>query len=199
MPGIDYVLPLKKLGDGRLLCFELQSQEARNVVWSYVERLGPKANFHFRVQVGQVVKPITRGYRSLMNRHWGHCSDIAQQLTDESKGIRYTKEMVDRALRTLAVREKDGLRTFYNEITDDVEPIHMSECSAKEANLIELVKQRFCGDRFWLTEYIDPLHPEKGSYKSVGGRTFTEMEAYWREQTGKGERPDSGDSGEALF
>lgn len=197
MPGPDLVLHLHRTGDGRILAFDLSSQEARNAVWAYIKNVGPKHNDYFRVMFEEPAKPIKKGPRGQLNRHWGHCSDIAIQLTTEDRV--YTKEMVDRALRNLAVRE--DLPTIYNEIDDSVEPIHSSAWTVEQANIVERVKQRFC-DRvpLWLTEY-DETDPKKPPipYKSIQGRTRKEMEVYWREQAGKTGGGDQGNEDQGLF
>lgn len=116
-------------------------------------------------------RPRSVGERSQNSRHWAHCQDIANQLGDS--GHTYTKEDIDAALRRMSVRE--GLPTFLN-IDGAEEPIHCSEMSVEEASMVERVKQRFADEHnLWLTEYIDPENPKVGTYRSIGGQSYTEM------------------------
>jgi hypothetical protein len=185
MAGIELTLQLKLSGDGDTLAFNV-NKAAHNDVWEYLNTIGPKTNWYFNVRLSRPFKPKTTGPRSQLNRHWGQCEDIAEQLTTDTR--RYTKEMVDWGLRVLAVKE--GLPTKYNEVSDSVEPIGFSEMSVEDAMLVERVKQRMCDKAgMWLSEYIDTLNPGLGTYKSVGGRTKSEMEAYWKE-INAGERKD---------
>lgn len=126
---------------------------------------------------GQVLleldRPRSTGPRSENSRHWGHCTDIAQQLTTDE--CRYTKRHIDAALRRMAVSE--GLPTFLN--VDGVEePIHTSEMTGRHMEIVERVKQRFADlHELWLTEYDDTVSPPV-PYRSVGGRTRAEMEIW---------------------
>jgi hypothetical protein len=184
--SVDLVLKLTRTGDGRFLCFELPTQEARNVVWDLVEKVGPKHNDFLRVTLDVPARKVKTGPRGQVNRHWGHCTEIAEQLTSEEAPV--TKEMVDVFLRRRAVR--DGFPTFYNILEDAVEPVHFNAAlSVEHANIIELVKRQFVDKiPLWLTEYDDRAKP----YKSVQGRTRDEMKIYWREEAKKRERNQSG-------
>ena len=118
-------------------------------------------------------RPKTTGERSQLNRHWGHCEDIADQLSTIKRS--YTKREIDDALRRMAVSEH--LPTFLN-IDGQEEPIHLSEMSVEEANIVETVKQRFCDKNgLWITEYDDEVLPPV-PYRSIGGRTRAEMAVY---------------------
>ncbi len=173
---IDETFHLRRTGDGTLFAIEIGSR-IHNKFWSFINHVGSKTNDYFRIRIDRPAKAISRGPRSQMARHWGHCTDIADQLATETK--RYTKEMVDRSLRILAVRE--GLPTFYNEITDEVEPKHISDCSAEEYEIIERVKQRLADEaKLWLTEYDETVDPPV-PYRSVAGRTRQEMIKLWGE------------------
>lgn len=115
-------------------------------------------------------RPKSTGERSQLNRHWGHCEDIADQLSTIKQS--YTKRHIDAALRRMAVSEH--LRTFLN-VDGAEEPIHFSEMCVEEANIVEYVKQRFCDQHdLWLTEYDDTVDPPV-PYRSIGGRTRAEM------------------------
>lgn len=118
-------------------------------------------------------RPKSTGERSQLNRHWGHCEDIADQLSTIKRS--YTKREIDDAIRRMAVSEH--LPTFLN-IDGQEEPIHLSEMSMEEANVVERVKQRFCDENdLWLHEYDDEEHPPV-PYRSIGGRTRAEMAVY---------------------
>jgi hypothetical protein len=192
---VDITLKLKRTGDGNLLAFEV-NRAAHNELWQYVNEIGAKTNDFFALRIARPFKPKSTGPRSQLNRHWGHCEDVAEQLSTETK--HYSKEMVDRALRNLAVKEH--LPTHYNEIDDSVEPIGFSEMSVEDAMIVERVKQRMCDKAsLYLTEYVDPEDPSKGTYKSVGGRTKKEMEVYWNEQCGKVDVRDPATEDQGLF
>ncbi len=118
-------------------------------------------------------RPKTTGERSQLNRHWGHCEDIADQLSTIK--CSYTKREIDDAIRRMSVDE--GLPTFLN-IDGKEEPIHLSEMSVEEANIVERVKQRFCDENeLWLHEYDDTVKPPV-PYRCVGGRTRADMATY---------------------
>jgi hypothetical protein len=187
MPAIDLVLKLHRTGRGNLLVFDLSTQEARNAVWDFANTAKAKHNDFLRVMIDAPAKKVKTGPRGQVNRHFGHCADIAEQLTSDEHPV--TKEMVDEYLRVLAVREE--FPTFYNILKETVEPIHFNaQLSVANANIVELVKRRFA-DKFplWLHEYIDPDHPEKGSYKSIQGRSYEEMKVYWKKEAENRERP----------
>ena len=176
MPGVDAVFERVSLEDGNLFAIRVP-RASRNEFWAYVNAVEKKSKF-FRVQLSPPAKPITRGYRSQMARHWGHCGDIAEQKTTEKRT--YTKEMIDRSLRVMAVREH--FPTQYDDVADVVEPIHMSQCTVEDANLIEHVKQRYCDEHeYWLTEYHELPDKKLIPYRSIGGRTYAEMQVYWKE------------------
>lgn len=202
MAAIDYPLHVHRTGDGKILQLELNSQEVRNAVWDLVERAEKKHGGFIRSMFDLPAKPVRTGPRGQVNRHYGHCTDLAAQLSTEEHKV--TKEMVDGFLRKLAVKE--GYPTFYNVLEDSVEPAHFnSQLSIEHANIVERVKQRYAdGDNrghavFWLTEYHEEKD-EKGKvvrlepYKSIQGRSKDEMEVYWREQ---GRGPDGSDPGDA--
>ena len=135
------------------------------------ERVDAKNAGYLTVRLEAPRRPRTTGERSQNSRHWGHCDDIAEQLTTSQQ--RYTKEDVDAALRRMSVRE--GLPTFIG-VDGAEEPIHHSEMSVEQADVVERVKQRFADEHdLWLTEYDDSVSPPV-AYRSVGGRTRKEME-----------------------
>lgn len=178
MPGVDGVFHRKSTGDGTIFAVEIP-RSAHNAFWSYVAEVEKKTNGHFRLQIGPPARPITRGYRSQLSRHWGHAQDIAEQLTSGTRA--YTKEMVDKALRTLAVRE--GLPTVYNEIDDTVEAIHSSAWTVEDANIVERVKQKWCDEHgLYLTEYRTLPDGTVEPYRSLAGRSYEDMAIYYRER-----------------
>ncbi len=206
---------LLRTGEGSVMQFEVP-REAHNETWQYLNAVGKQTNDYFCLTVGKPRRTISKGYRSQLSRHWGHCEDIAEQLTTATR--RYTKDRVDRALRNMAVRE--GLPTEYNDIDDTVEPKGLSGMSVEEYEILERVKQRFADSiPLWLSEYDDECHACGGkkrvpanmmegtvvleyidcsicngtgksaapvSYRSVQGRTRKEMVEYWREKGGNG-------------
>jgi hypothetical protein len=190
---IDATFHVERSGDGSRFCLEI-GRSIHNEFWAYVNAVGAKTNDHFRVRIDRPARSITRGYRSQMARWWGHCADIAEQL---SAGRRhYTKEQVSESLKVRAVREH--YPTEYNDITDQVEPQGLESCTAEDYEILERVKQRFSDEHnLWLTEYDEECphigRPAVGCllcggtgkliepipYHSIAGRSRREMEAYW--------------------
>lgn len=172
---LDITLHRNDIGDRGLLAFDVNAL-ARAEVWSFVDTVGEKTNDYFRLRLDKPFRPRTTGYRSQNSRHWGHCDNIAKQISGE--GQHYSKDDIDGALRRMAVSE--GLRTFLS-IDGIEEPIHFSEMSIEEANIVERVKQRFCDEHnLYLTEYDETTKPPM-PYKSLDGRTRQEMEKYRKE------------------
>ncbi len=204
---------LLRTGEGSVMQFEVP-REAHNETWQYLNAVGKQTNDYFCLTVGKPRRTISKGYRSQLSRHWGHCEDIAEQLTTATR--RYTKDRVDRALRNMAVRE--GLPTEYNDIDDTVEPKGLSGMSVEEYEILERVKQRFADSiPLWLSEYDDECPECNGKgrtpdpnpmsrvdtidclscwgsgkssdpvpYRSVQGRTRKEMVEYWRQKGDRG-------------
>jgi len=179
MPAVDYPFHVHRTGDGKVLVLELPNQEIRNAVWSLVERAEEKHGGFIRGMLDVPAKPIKTGPRGQLNRHYGHCQDIADQVGTDEHPV--TKEMVDIFLRKQAVRE--GFPTVYNVLEDAVEPVHFNAAlSVDHANIVERVKQKWCDEReLFLTEYDETVSPPV-PYKSIGGRDRKAMEAYWDEQ-----------------
>ena len=119
-------------------------------------------------------KPRSTGERSQLNRHWGHCEDIAEQLSTAEQV--YTKRDIDAGLRRMAVSA--GLPTLQN-FDGAEEPIHFDDAMwIEQADIVERVKQRFADEHnLWLTEYDDTVSPPV-PYRSVGGRSRAEMAKY---------------------
>jgi hypothetical protein len=181
---IDAVFHMRRSGDGSVFCIEV-GRLIHNEFWNCINDLGKKTNDHFRIQITRPVRMISRGFRGQMERWWGHCSDIAEQLSQP--GRLYTKERVSDSLKLLAVKEH--FPVMYNDITNQVEPKGLADCTAEDYQILEMVKQRFADQHeLWLTEYHEVKDPggnvtELIPYKSIQGRTMTQMEVYWRERT----------------
>jgi hypothetical protein len=175
--GLDFTLKLHRTGKGQYLVFDID-RAAHNDAWDYLNTIGAKTNDYFRVRVEKPFKGITKGHRGQLPRHWGHCTDIAEQLSTDRQ--MYSKEDIDAALRRMAVSE--GLRTYLS-IDGHEEPIHLSEMSVEDAAIVERVKARYCDTNdLFLSEYRDPDDPSKGVYRSLGGRTYDEMLKWWEER-----------------
>jgi hypothetical protein len=176
--GLDGVFHVERQTAGNLVV--VIPGFMRQEVGEWFRRLSERTNGHARVRMDPPARPIKKGFRGQLPRHWGHCGDIAEQISTDDR--RYTKEDVDGALRRMAVRE--GLRTVYNAIDDAVEAIHSSEWTVEDANIVEMVKQRFCDQHgLYLTEYHENPDGTLEPYKSVAGRTRDEMRRYWGERT----------------
>ena len=136
------------------------------------ERSDKRHAGYVTVTVDTPRRPRTTGERSQNSRHWGHCSDIAEQLSKPERV--YTKRDIDTALRRMAVR--DGLPTQIG-VDGCEEPIGCERFTVEQADIVERVKQRFADEHeLWLTEYDETVKPPV-AYRSVGGRSRAEMQA----------------------
>ena len=177
---LDYSLHRKQTGDGSVICFEVSSS-IHNDVWSYIKEVGAKTNDHFRVRIDRPFRPRRTGYRSGSARLHGHCADLAEQLTDESKGIRYSADQVKQAMKRMAASER-GWPT-YLDIDGTEQPMSEADASIEQETFINRVLQRFADVHgFFLTEYDDTDPENPIAYRSIGGRTRAEMAIYYQER-----------------
>lgn len=116
---LDFTFHRKQTGDGSQIAFEV-SGAIHNELWSYIVEVGAKTNDHFRVRIDRPFRPRRTGYRSGSARLHGHCADLAEQLTDEKKGIIYTPEKVKDAMKRMAASE--GGWPTYLDILDGARP-----------------------------------------------------------------------------
>jgi hypothetical protein len=108
--------------------------------------------------------------------------DLAEQLTDESKGIHYTPDQVKQAMKRMAA-SAGGWPTYLDILDGTEQPMSEGDASMEQETFINRVLQRFADEHnFWLTEYIDPEKPELGTYRSIGGRSQEEMRQYYAER-----------------
>jgi hypothetical protein len=180
MMGIDiFNARLVRTGDGRQLVFE-RPKESHNEVWDFLNTTGKRTNDFFRLRIDRPFRPRKTGPRSASNRVHGHCADLAEQLTDEARGVRYTAEQVKAAMKRMAVAE--GWPT-YLDLDGTEQPMSEADASVEQETVLNRVIQRFADQHgFWLTEY----HEEEGKspvpYKSIGGRTKAEMDLHWKRE-----------------
>ena len=112
--------------------------------------------------------PRSYGPRSQSARFHAHCQDIATQ----SK--QYTAVQTKEMLKWHAAAE--GLWRTVTDFWGNRHPISESLATVEEeANLIRLQQMLADSKGWFLTEYIDPQNPRKGTYRSVAGRSFKEM------------------------
>jgi hypothetical protein len=195
MAIVDFPLHVRRTGNGKELVLDLPNLEVRNAVWMLVELAEKKHGGYIRAMLDRPAKPVKTGPRGQVNRHWGHCQDIADQVSTEEHAV--SKEQVDVFLRKQAVRE--DYPTVYNVLEDSVEAVHFnSALSVEYANIVEKVKQKWCDEReFYLTEYDETVKPPV-PYRSVGGRDRKQMEVYWHEHGGAPDGSDPADEGPGV-
>ena len=179
--SVDFTLHRKQTGDGSQIAFEV-SGAIHNDLWAYIVEVGAKTNEHFRVRIDRPFRPRRTGYRSGSARLHGHCADLAEQLTDEKKGIIYTPDQVKQAMKRMAASE-GGWPTTLDVLDGTEQPMSEADASMEQEVFINRVLQRYADIHgFWLTEYDDTDPKNPVAYRSVGGRTRKEMETYWKER-----------------
>jgi len=177
---LDFTMERIPTHDGSEVHFKVSSS-IHNEFWTYIKEVGAKHNNFFRIRIDPPFRPRKTGYRSGSARLHGHCADLAEQLTDESKGIRYSPEQVKQAMKRMAASEH-GWPTFMD-IDGTEQPMSEADASVEQETFINRVIQKFADFHgFYLTEYddADPKHPI--AYRSIGGRTKAEMVEYWKER-----------------
>jgi hypothetical protein len=186
--GVDYTFHLKRTGDGSVMAFEVSGGVVHNELWNFLNIVGAKTNDHFRLRIDAPFRPRKTGPRSGSNRLHGHCQDIAEWLIDDDGQPLYTADQVKAAMKRMTAGEGHW-RTRLS-LDGAEEPISEADASQEEENWANKTLERFADEhRIPLTEYVDPEDPKKGTYKSIGGRTYEEMKAYWREHEQKKSRP----------
>jgi len=117
---------------------------------------------------GQLIsEPRSTGYRSQNSRVWGSCQAIAIQASNP----KWTMSSVYYLMKCLAVQEGvyPGIKYGKNLII----PISQSLASKKEVTGLCEVINKFASDHnFWLWEYTE----NNQKYKSIGGKSFEEMQ-----------------------
>ena len=177
---LDFTMERIPTHDGSEVHFKVSSS-IHNEFWMYIKEVGAKSNNFFRVRIDPPFRPRRTGYRSGSARLHGHCKDLAEQLTDEAKGIRYTPEQVKEAMKRMASSEHGW--TTYLALDGTEQPMSEADASVEQETFINRVLQRFADEHgLYLTEYddTDPKHPI--AYRSIGGRTRAEMAVYWQER-----------------
>lgn len=169
----DGCLKRRKTGNQNILSFEIPPTQT-DVVWNHILQVEEKTNGYHRVRLGKPSQPRSTGYRSQNHRIRGHCKDISDQI----KYKEWNPGMVHDLMKLKAV-ETGGYR--YMKFGNYILPFSEADINKEEANLLIEIIQQFADERsFWLTEYDDLGR----KYKSVGGRTRSEMVEY-EKQYGK--------------
>lgn len=133
-----------------------------------LEKCATKHNGYVTARLTTPFQPRTTGPHSQNNFAHGASDDIAEQLETAEKRI--TGAQVYDAMKRLAVKE--GYPTYYEALDDTVQPMHLADASKEQADIVNRVIARFADEHgLWLTRSDD-----KGTYRSVGGRTREEME-----------------------
>jgi hypothetical protein len=121
-------------------------------------------------------RPRTTGPRKQNNRFYGHCDDLAEQVLDENGEPKYTQKQIHDAMLRMSVPE--GYPT-YLDLNGVETPLPSAQSTVENMSLVSRTIQRFADIHgFWLHEYVAD-GPHKGEvYRSIGGRSFEEMEKY---------------------
>ena len=141
-----------------------------------LEQAKAKCAGYLNVRFDLPRRPRTTGHRSQNNRFYGHCENLAEQVLDESGEPKYTKQQIHDAMLRMAASE--GYPTYLD--LNGVEmPLPDSQSSVEQLGLAQRVLQRYADIHgFWLHEYAAD-GPHKGEvYRSIGGRSFEEMQKY---------------------
>lgn len=126
-----------------------------------------------RIEISLVRRPRSTGKMSQNNHVWGHCQNIADQLVDRLGNFRYTAREIEQAMLRMAVSE--GYPTKMS-IDGHEEPVSFSQATVEQAKLLIDVIHRFSDEHeLWVIE-VDP--ETKKEYRSIGGRTYKEMQEY---------------------
>ncbi len=142
-------------------------------VWALGEKAQAKGDY-LQVQLGLPRKPRSTGFRSQNSRLHGNCENLAEQIADVETGVPiYTAEEIKEAMKRMAVSA--GYPTRLS-IDGREEPLPTRYSSQEEMQTVLDVIKKFADEHeYWLVEYCEET---KLPYRSVGGRTKTEMEDY---------------------
>ena len=145
-----------------------------------LEKSKQKHNGYLDIRLALPYRPRTTGPRSQNSRFYGHCEDLAEQVLDEHGEPRFTKEQIHDAMLRMAVPE--GYPT-YLDLNGVESPLPSAQSSVEQMNVVTRVLQRFADiHNFWLHEYVEK-GPHKGEvYRSIGGRSFEEMQKWTAEE-----------------
>lgn len=176
--GVDATFHLRRTGDGSLFAFDVPGGR-HNELWHFLNEIGRRTNDYFRLRVDPPFVPRKTGYRSGSSRLHGHCEDVSAWILDEGGERVYTKEQVKDAIKRMTAGEGHWRTRLTLDGRED--PISEADASQEEENWANRVLERFAAEHeIPLTEYVDPEDPRKGTYKSIGGRSYVEMREYWR-------------------
>jgi hypothetical protein len=119
---------------------------------------------YYLVTIETPFRPRTTGKSSQNTRYRGGCRAIAEQLD-------FKPEEVSDAMKRMAVSE--GYPTRLSLDGQEI-PVSEAKISVEQETLLIAVMQRFADlNNLWLYEVDD-----KGVFKSIGGRTRGDMEAW---------------------
>jgi len=140
------------------------------------EQAMKKTNGYITWRATMPHRPRSTGPRSQNSRVWGHSEDLAEQVVGKDGLPAYTKRQIHDAMLRMSVPE--GYPTCLD-INGAETPLPDEQTSVEQLDIVLKVQQRYADiHNFWLHEYVAE-GPHKGEvYKSVGGRTYEEMERY---------------------
>jgi len=177
LPGarvIEYVVKAIDNGTEIALPKPTPLRESLDVL---LQRAGKKTAGYLYVRLDLPRRPRTTGPRSQNNRFYGQSEDLAQQVVDGQGEPIYSKDQIHDAMLRMSVPE--GYPT-YLDLNGVETPLPSSLASVEQMSLVNRVIQRYADTHgFWLHEYV-PDGPHKGEvYRSIGGRSYEEMQRYW--------------------
>lgn len=140
-------------------------------VEALLQKAWKKKITQLRVDLALPEKPRSTGRHSQNSHIWGHCTDIADQITDDEGFCLYTKSEIEQAMLRMAVSE--GYPTKLSIDGSEV-PASLSRATSEEAAVVIDVIHRFADiHNLYLTEYdTETMQP----YRTIGGRSREEME-----------------------
>jgi hypothetical protein len=149
--------------------------EFRSNVDELLQKCYAKNNGHLTFSVELPRQARSTGPRSINNRIHGHCENLAEQIPPDKDGKKFTADEVYAAMKRMSVSE--GYPTYLS-LDGIEEPLPMRYSSQDQALIVSRVIQRYADTHnFWLIEYDETVKPPV-PYRSLGGRTRTEMAAY---------------------
>lgn len=161
-------------------------KEYADSVHNMLEVMRGKRSEQLRVELSIVRRARSTGKGSQNNHVWGHCTDIADHLSQEVEGqpeVLYTASEVEQAMLRMAV--DDGYPTKMSVDGREI-PKPFSQATVEEAKLLIDIIHRYADEHEIPLTEIDP--DTKLEYQSIGGRTKEGMVEYneekWRRRQG---------------
>jgi hypothetical protein len=170
---IEYVVKVRHDEQEVHIPKPLVLKDAINIL---IERAAKKTAGYLYLRLDLPRRPRTTGPRSQNNRFYGHCEDLAEQVLDEGGEPKYDKGQIHDAMLRMSVPE--GYPT-YLDLNGVETPLPSAQATVEQMNVVTKTLQRYADiHSFWLHEYAAD-GPHKGEvYRSIGGRSFEEMQKY---------------------